>query len=456
MIINISVLVVLTGITLLILFLSYRELDFAEIWATFKRSKGWSIVAAFGCMLLFILFEALALLIITRRLGHKTKFRAALAYSASDTYYSAITPSASGGQPASMYYMVRDGMSGGVAGFSLVLNLLAYTAAAIIMGLFAFIVRPGMFGLVDGWAAQTLIIVGFVIQVVVLGFFFMCIMWSKAILKLGNGAISLLKKIHIIKHVDKWREKWKGGVDKYSASRHIIREHPMLFFWALLLNLAQRVAQNLIPCFVCYAMSDAASFLDIFVMQTFVLLGYNMIPLPGGVGAYEFVYLNTYSIYYPDSFILSVMMISRLISYYACIVVSGIYTFVYHSVGLKSKRKPETDKLGDWQYSMYSEGEEWCVGEQTPMYYTEGETSDDALPNTESSVNPDGADNADNADNTDSADSADNAEKTQDAQGGETEDNCADSGGQCNNGDGTGEHDATTADAKGEQSEVRE
>ncbi len=380
LIINIGVLVVLTGITFLILFLSYRELDFGEIWDTFKRSKAWSIAAAFGCMLLFIVFEALSIMFITRRLGHKTKVRSALAYSASDTYYSAITPSASGGQPASMYYMVRDGMSGGVAGFSLVFNLLAYTAAAIIMGVFAFAVRPGLFSLVDGWAAQTLIIVGFVIQVVVLGFFLMCIMWSKAILKLGNGTITLLKKMHIIKHADKWREKWKGGVDKYSASRHIIRQHPTLFVWALLLNLAQRVAQNLIPCFVCYAMSDAAGFLDLFVMQTFGLLGYNMIPLPGGVGAYEFVYLNTYCVYYSDSFIITVMMISRLISYYACIVVSGLYTFIYHTVGLRNKSAAVAPELERWQYSMYSEGEEWCSSDLPVMNYTEGECESDDVP----------------------------------------------------------------------------
>lgn len=378
LIINISILLALTGVTFLVLWLSYRgdNIDFNKIWAMLRKSKSWCIVAAFACMLLFIVFEGLSLWLITRRLGHKTKLRSALAYSASDTYYSAITPSASGGQPASMYYMVRDGMSGGVAGFSLVFNLMAYTAAIIIMGVFAFAVRPEMFGLIGArsWGAQAFIIFGFVIQGVVLGFFIMCIMWSKAILKIGNGAIMLLHKIRIIKHEDKWREKWKAGVDKYSASRHIIREHPILFLWALLLNIAQRVSQSLIPCFVCFAMADSANFLDMFVMQTFVLLGYNMIPSPGGTGAYEFMYLSTYGIAFDKEFILTAMIISRMISYYVCIIVSGLYTLVYHSVGLKFARKTEKEPdLDKWQYMMYSEGEEWCVGGSSAMNYTEGE-----------------------------------------------------------------------------------
>lgn len=401
LIINITILLALTGVTFLVLWLSYRgdNIDFNKIWAMLKESKAWAMVAAVMCMLLFIIFEGLSLWLITRRLGHKTKLRGALAYSTSDTYYSAITPSATGGQPASMFYMVRDGMSGGVAGFSLVFNLMAYTAAIIIMGVFAFAVRPDMFGLIGArsWGAQAFIIFGFVIQCVVLGFFIMCIMWSKAILKIGNGAIMLLRKIHIIKHEDKWREKWKAGVDKYSASRHIIREHPLLFLWALLLNLAQRVSQTLIPCFVCLAMAKQVDFLELFVMQTFVLLGYNMIPSPGGTGAYEFMYLSTYGITFDKEFILTAMIMSRMISYYLCIIVSGLYTLIYHSVGLKKRKKPEKEpELEKWQYMMYSEGEEWCVGERV-MRYTEGEQLQVDSVATEDNVQPDDQAQTDNA-----------------------------------------------------------
>ena len=56
-------------------------------------------------------------------MGYKPKLYSSLAYSTADTYYSAITPSASGGQPASAYYMVKDEVSAGASGFSLIFNL---------------------------------------------------------------------------------------------------------------------------------------------------------------------------------------------------------------------------------------------------------------------------------------------------------------------------------------------
>ncbi len=382
LIINISVIVALTAITVTVLLLSYRELNFKNIWNFLVKSKAWCIALAFVCMLLFIVFEGVALFVIARRLGHKAKMKGALAYSSADVYYSAITPSASGGQPASMFYMVRDGMSGGVAGFSLVFNLMAYTAAIIVMGIFAFIVRPGIFGALGSGFAQTLVILGFVLQALLLAFFVVCIMWVKAILKMGNGIITLLNKIRIIKKPDKWRNKWKSSVEKYSACRDIIKSHPGLFIEALFYNLLQRVSQTLIPCFVCYAASDSASFLDLFVMQTMVLLGYNMIPLPGGVGAYEYMYLNTFCIAYEESFILSAMMVSRVISYYACMIVSGVYTLVYHSVGMRGKTPPDENETlaAEWQRHMYTEGEIMCGEDSSQSVevqtYSEGENPD--------------------------------------------------------------------------------
>ncbi|MFR2128888.1 MAG: hypothetical protein ACLS4M_06675 [Eubacterium ventriosum] len=40
--------------------------------------------------------------------GYKRPFRKCLVYSSSDIYFSAITPSATGGQPASAYFMMKD------------------------------------------------------------------------------------------------------------------------------------------------------------------------------------------------------------------------------------------------------------------------------------------------------------------------------------------------------------
>ncbi len=403
-IINIVVLVVLVGITFGILFATYgtEELNFANIGAFLSSCEPGFLVAATACMLASIIFEGLALFLIARRLGHKSKLHQSMAYSTADVYYSALTPSASGGQPASLYYMCRDGMSGGIAGFTLVLNLLAYSTSIIIMGIFAFIAKPAIFSGTSDVFAQTLIIIGFVLQVLFFAFCIVCIMWSKALLKIGNGIISLGTKMKIVKKPDKWRARWQGVVDKYRSSRDVIKSHPTLFFEALFFNLAQRVSYVLIPCFLCFGtganiavLKDGAAtpdLLDLFCMQTFVLLGYNSIPLPGGTGAFEYMYLNVYGEFYTNAFVLSAMMMSRALSYYLRFILSGLYTLIYHSVGLRGKK---TDKQNA-KPVISADAPDWLKEEIAEAVENMSDGDDAMIPNTPDETEKENKESAEN------------------------------------------------------------
>ncbi len=338
---NLLFVAILIGITVTVLFVNNKELNFQNIGAFFANCNPYWMTAAFCCMLLFIVFEGLSVHLIARRLGHKGKLISSLAYSSADVYYSAITPSASGGQPASAYYMVRDGMGAGKATFTLVFNLIGYTAAILVIGLIAFILRPTMFTQIESWFVHFLMIAGAVVQILLLAFFIACMFCGKAVLKLGNGLISLLVKIKLVKKPDKWRKKLSDEVEKYASCLGVIKNSPFLFLGTLGWNVLQRVSQTLIPCFVCLAAGVGVSCIDLFVMQVYVLIGYNCVPLPGGVGAYEYLYLNIYCLHFDRAFILNAMMISRLISYYVCIAVSGLFTLIYHLTGIRQKKSEQ-------------------------------------------------------------------------------------------------------------------
>lgn len=145
-ILNIGFLVLLIAATVIILFVS-QDIDINDTWSFIGMSDPWFMFGAFMGLVGYILFEAISLHIIAHRMGHKSKFVSSIAYTTSDLYYSAITPSASGGQPASAFYMMRDGMSGGAAGFTVLMNIIGYTIATILVGLFALCVCPWMMGI---------------------------------------------------------------------------------------------------------------------------------------------------------------------------------------------------------------------------------------------------------------------------------------------------------------------
>ena len=106
-----------------------------------EADKKWmtaAILSAFS----YVIFEAIALCSILNSISHEKSFKRGLLYSTSDVYFSAITPSATGGQPASAFFMIRDGIPGGVTSAALVLNLMMYNAAIVFLGVIAIIIAP--------------------------------------------------------------------------------------------------------------------------------------------------------------------------------------------------------------------------------------------------------------------------------------------------------------------------
>ena len=336
LLLNLGFVIILIAVTVTVLFVSQKdELNFKDILDYFKNSNPVWIVAAFACMLLFEVAEGFSLFILSRFFGYKTKMISAISYSFADTFYSDITPSATGGQPAIVYYMARDGISAGKASFAVLFNVVCYTASIFVIGIAALCINTSFFNGINTVFAKVLVISGAVIQALLLGFFIGCMFFGKVIIKVGNGLVTLLTKIRIVKNPDKWRKKIEEEVCKYASCRHIIKDKPVLIFTTFFFNVLQRVSQTLIPCFVCLAIDPNAPFLDIFVLQALVLFGYNSIPIPGGVGAYEYLFINIYSQLYDNSFIMLALMISRLISYYICMSLSGIVTFTYHMAAMK-------------------------------------------------------------------------------------------------------------------------
>ena len=346
LLLNLAFVAVLIAITLVVLFVSQKDdLDFNQIGEYFKNSNPVWIVAAFACMLLFTFFEGVSIFFIERIFGSRPNIVSTTAYAAANGFYSLVTPTGAGGQPAAIYYMSRDGMSPGKASFAILLNTIGYTASIFAVGIAALCINPGLFGGINTIFAKVLVIAGAVIQLALLGLFIGCMYFGKTIIKIGNGIVNLLSKIKLVKKPEKWKKKIEKEVAKYGDCRHTLKEKPVVIVTTLIFNILQRTAQTLIPCFVCLAIDPNMPFWDIFALQALVLFGYNSTPLPGGVGAYEYLFVSIYAQIFPEiSFLVLVMMISRLFSYYLSMIWSGVYTLTYHMVKVKKDPKENKEK----------------------------------------------------------------------------------------------------------------
>ena len=67
-------------------------------------------------------------------LGKKTKLHQCIRYSFIGFFYSCITPSASGGQPAQIYYMSKDGLDVSISTLVLMIVTITYKAVLVLVG----------------------------------------------------------------------------------------------------------------------------------------------------------------------------------------------------------------------------------------------------------------------------------------------------------------------------------
>ena len=71
--------------------------------STFVRADIRFVSMGFACMFLFVNCEAANIRLLMRTFGKKVPYWRSLSYAFTDFYFSAITPSATGGQPMQLY-----------------------------------------------------------------------------------------------------------------------------------------------------------------------------------------------------------------------------------------------------------------------------------------------------------------------------------------------------------------
>lgn len=305
-----------------------ENFSFAQFISTIESSSaGWMTAAAVS-MLGFILFEGMAILCIMKALGYRRSFGRGFLYSAADNFFSAITPSATGGQPASAYFMMRDGIPGAVVTISLVANLIMYTLALLTVGMAGFAVRPEIFFHYH-LPGRILIAIGYIVLCGLTITFYMLIAKPNILERICEFFLRLGRKLHLVRHEDKKRERLHRAMDEYRQCANLVAEHKGIFVAVYLFNLLQRLSQVTVTLLVYLAIGgNAKKAADIWFTQSFATIGTYSVPIPGGMGVADYLLLDGFRAFLNEADAVNLELISRGVSFYICMIVSAFTVLV--------------------------------------------------------------------------------------------------------------------------------
>ncbi len=304
-----------------------------------KNASPGYIAAAVVCMLLFIFFEAEALRVILNSYANRTTLKNCMFYSATDIYFSAVTPSATGGQPASAFMMMHDGISGSSATVALLANLAMYTLSIFVLGALAILLYPAVFGCFSRMS-RILVLIGVITQIALLTFFIL-LLWNKHLLRrIVIGVVRLGGKLHIVRRVDERIEKIETSLESYSRDAEALRGHRLMLVRVFLLNLAQRASQIAVTAFVFLSFGgEARGALRIFALQCYVVLGASFIPVPGSMGVTDFLMIDAFGTMLPEETATSLELLSRTLSFYCCIALCAFFVLIRFLFSKSKKQK---------------------------------------------------------------------------------------------------------------------
>lgn len=326
---------ILSVLTIYTLFYN-SGLSLTELWQDIKEASPIWLIPAALCMLGYIFFEGRSLVLILRTLGYPAKKRRGFLYASADIYFSSITPSATGGQPASAYFMHKDGISAVAVTVSLILNLTMYTLAIIALGLLSLICFPQIF-IEFEFPCKIMILIGILAMILLTVFFIILLKRQSLVLSLGNLIVTIIRKLHFKKSADRFKQHLDTMIENYNECVVTLAGRKQLLVKTFFLNLLQRMSQILVTVFCYYAMhGKILDGLTIFAIQTYVVMGSNFIPVPGAVGISEFLMYFGYTMLLSDEAAYSLAILGRGISFYTCSFIS-IITVISGYIILKLK-----------------------------------------------------------------------------------------------------------------------
>ena len=323
-------LMALTGYLLL------KDLSLDKLTGVVSRLKpGW-LVLGLGLMVAFVGCEAMCSRLILGRLGHKTSYRRCLGYSFVGFYVSSITPSSTGGQPAQVYYMSRDNIPAAHGALNMMLIAVCYQvtvvgyALAVVLSHFSLVTNLGnglMLLLLYGTLVNGALTAGM-----------LCLMFlPNAARKLTGGVLGLLVRVRLVRNEAAAREKLERQLAEYRRGAECVKANPGLVPVLLGLTFLQLTALFAVPVMVYYAFGlTGSSAVSIICTQALVTLAVSNLPLPGAVGASEGGFVAAMTLFFGSSLVTPAVLISRGISFYTFLVLSGVIALAVH---FRTRRK---------------------------------------------------------------------------------------------------------------------
>ena len=302
--------------------------DLGEIVNILKTVNPLWIMAAVVCVVIFIWGESIIIYYMMHTLGIKLKKRTCFLFSSVGFFFSCITPSATGGQPAQIYFMKKEKIPIPVSTLVLMIVTITYKLVLVAIGVLLTLFGQGFIHtyLYD---VRHVFYLGTALNVFCVGAMLVLVFHPELARKILVRGLVVLEKLHLMRHKSSRLEKLNASMDQYRATAVYLKEHVRVLIEVFAITVFQRFALFVGTWFVyrAFGLSEYSA-LVIALLQGSISVSVDMLPLPGGMGISEKLFSIIFLPIFGSQLLLPGMILSRGLGYYTELIISALFTIV--------------------------------------------------------------------------------------------------------------------------------
>ena len=325
----------------LVLYLSARGGDIGDAWRALRSANPLWIMAAIGSWCVFMTFEAMGLHVFFHQQQIRVKFGLSLLVALIGSFYSSVTPAATGGQPMQVLALKKRNIPAGISSSGLAVKFFTFQMALLSLGGLMWILNPGIVQHCVN-DAKWIVIAGFALNGLSVVAVLLLAINKNIVRGILTLAIRLGKALHLVKDVARTASRADAAISDFHASVDMLTHHPIRLFYLYLLSCLQVLGlMSIVYCVYRALGLTEVGYFDIVTLQFLLFIGASFTPLPGASGAQEGGFYIFFQHVFPADKLVGALLLWRFFTYYFTLLV-GLTAVITDSV--LSMRRYNADK----------------------------------------------------------------------------------------------------------------
>lgn len=246
------------------------------------------------------------------------------------SFFSGITPSATGGQFAQAYIFKKQGVKLSDAASLLWADFIVYQTTMMAYVSVLFLLRYRHYMEIIG-PLFLMILIGFIINIGVIGVLWTMALFPRMYQKFSSLAVRFLSKLHIVKDKEKTLSSWSHQLHSFTKEIQTLKHEKALICKTVLINIFRMTLLYSLPFVIARAIGvplSISQLLDVIALSSFVSMANAFIPIPGASGGTEAVFVLLFASVLGKTNASSIMILWRASTYHLVMLI-GAAVFIW-------------------------------------------------------------------------------------------------------------------------------